>query len=138
MQAKTREWLAANNYPLGPLVVASELRAAARNGKFKMRMLGTLRSKWPNLLIGIGDRPSDARAYGANEMLALIIAPREIEKVGPHALLMPGWKAVRTFFETNKYALTDPAAVRELVAGRRALLFTVAPFNADEEEQSAE
>jgi hypothetical protein len=134
MQAKTREWLASNDYPPGPLVVASELRDAARNGKFKLRMLAHLQTKWPNLLIGVGDRPSDARAYGANQMLALVIAPREIEKVGPHALLMPDWKAVGAFFDTNHDALTDPATVRELVAGRRPLLFTVPPYSAPAED----
>jgi hypothetical protein len=129
MQTKTREWLAANDYPPGPVVVASEIRDAARNGRFKLRVLGRLQSKWPNLLIGVGDRPSDARAYGANQMLALIIAPREMEKIGPHALLMPGWEAVGAFFEENHDALIDPAVVRELVAGRRPLLFTVPPYN---------
>ncbi len=130
MQAKTRAWLAENDYPPGPLVVAPAIRKAADNGKFKLQVLSHLRTKWPNLLIGVGDRPSDARAYGANEMLALVIAPHEIEEIGTHALLMPDWKAVNTFFEANHDALTDPTTVRELVAGRRPVLFTMTPYSA--------
>jgi len=128
---KTRQWLDEHGFPPGPVVTSKGLRDVVRPGEFKRQRLRRLRHDWPNLLIGIGDKPSDADAYGANGMLSLVVAGRDHEDFGAHALVFPEWDTLGRFFAANRETLTDPDALREVLEGRRMLLQPVAPYRAE-------
>jgi len=125
---KTREWLAEHEYPDGPVVVAPSVRVAIYAFEFKRKTLKALRDDWPALLIGIGDRASDADAYGANDMLTLIVARRRDEDYGPHAIVLRDWKTLREFFEQNRDDLRDPRRAKEAVKGERMLQQPIYPW----------
>ena len=125
---KTRHWLDKHGFPPGPVITSKGLRDVVRPGEFKRQRLRRLRHDWPNLLVGIGDKPSDADAYGANGMLSLVVAGRDQDDFGPHALVFSDWESLGRFFDVNRETLTDPAALREVLDGRRMLLQPVLPY----------
>jgi len=125
---KTRDWLRAHEFPDGPVITAARARAALRPGPFKRHMLRELRADWPTLLIGIGDKASDAGAYGANQMLALALARKRGGDYGPHTLVFRDWNALDGFFAANRAVLTSPAGVRAAVEGQPVLLRPVPPY----------
>jgi len=69
---KSKNWLAGNGYPSGPLLV-SELKDVQDSGKFKSARQTALRRLFPGVAIGIGDKLSDAQAYVDNGMSAYLI-----------------------------------------------------------------
>jgi hypothetical protein len=119
---RTRDWLGGHEFPDGPVITAESVRQTLRPGSFKEKRLRELRKHWPMLLIGIGDRASDAEAYGTNEMLALIIAGQAERNFGRHAIVFRNWKALAQFFAANSAALTERAALKDIIAGKRPLL----------------
>ena len=124
LRDKTRVWLRDKGFPEGPLVTAKGVRQAVRSEHFKRETLNALRARWPNLRIGIGNTSSDADAYGANDMLALVLEPRakEEDEVPRHAIVFRDWKTVAEFFAANRATLTDPDQVDDVVDGKRMLL----------------
>ncbi|TWT43967.1 LNS2 (Lipin/Ned1/Smp2) [Phycisphaerae bacterium RAS1] len=131
---KTRAWLSFREFPAGPVVTASRLRDAIRDARFKRRVLQSLREEHPNILIGIGDRRGDARAYASNRMLTLIVGRTRDDRFVEQALLLPSWRAVSTFFELNHETLRDPALLRAAFRGERNLVMPVSVYWPDERE----
>ena len=125
---RTRQWLEENEYPAGPVITAPSLRQAMHARTFKLHALHALRENWPNMLIGIGDRPSDAAAYGASEMLTLITSPKRDTEYGVHAIMLRNWKTIGRFFEANRATLADPQRLREVIKGQTMLLQPVMPW----------
>lgn len=120
---KTRAWLHGEEFPQGPVVVAKGLRQSARQERFKRQKIKALRKQWPKLLIGIGNKDSDAEAYGANDMLSIMLEAKDAdEEFGRHSIVFRKWKAVARFFEANRSALTDPDQLEEVIKGERMLL----------------
>lgn len=128
---KTREWLREEKYPAGPVIPAPGLRQTARPGKFKRHMLDELRERWPNLLIGIGNNKGDAKAYGANEMLCLIIPPddEEDDEFGHHAVVLDDWDAVAEVFVANRDVFSDPTTLSRAIRGREMLRLPLVKWN---------
>jgi hypothetical protein len=119
---KTRAWLREREFPEGPIVTAKGLGDALRPGEFKRKQLEDMRDHWPTLLIGIGDKATDADAYGANKMLALAVPPKKSrEAFGPHTIVLRDWKALAQFFDANRAALTDPKALKDALDGKLVL-----------------
>ncbi len=125
---KTRDWLREHEFPDGPVITARSLRESLRPGAFKRNMLHDVRAEWPKLLIGIGDKASDADAYGANEMLTIVLARTDRGEYGPHALVFRDWKALASFFAANRAVLTSPAGVKDAADGKPVLLRPVPPY----------
>jgi phosphatidate phosphatase APP1 len=125
---KTRTWLGERAFPDGPVMTAASVKQTLRPGNFKEKKLHTLRKDWPTLLIGIGNEPGDAEAYGANEMLALVLPGKGERNFGRHAIVFRDWKALARFFEVNRDTLADAAALREVIAGKRMLARPVPPY----------
>jgi hypothetical protein len=69
---KSKNWLADNGYPSGPLLF-SRMEDLREGGRFKSGGLAGLRRDFPGLAVGIGERPSDAQAYVDNGMSAYLI-----------------------------------------------------------------
>jgi hypothetical protein len=128
---RTRDWLREREFPDGPVVTAKGVRNMLRPGEFKRKRLDQLRDDWPTLLIGIGDQPSDAEAYGANRMLTLIVSDQDPSEFGPHALVFGNWKALSRFFEANREVLMKPEPLREAIKGQRMLLRYAEPYRKD-------
>jgi hypothetical protein len=122
---KTRVWLRERGYPAGPVITSVRVRDMANPGAFKMRKLSVLRKSWPNLLIGIGNRAADAEAYGANDMLSVVVPSNPGVSAGLHAVVLLNWKAVDAFFAANREVLADAARLKEAIAGRETLLRTL-------------
>lgn len=129
--SRTRQWLRGNEFPDGPVLTSESFRFMVRPGVFKEKRLRELRKHWPALLVGVGDRASDAEAYGANEMLALIVSQEPERGLGRHAILFRDWKALSQFFAANEAVLTDPAELRDVILGKRPLLRWLYPYQGD-------
>ena len=70
---KSKAWLKDNGYPRGPLLVSELKEAFGDSGTFKTAKLKAIRSSFPNVRIGIGDKLSDAQAYVDNGLTAYLI-----------------------------------------------------------------
>lgn len=70
---KSKRWLTAKDFPLGPLITC-RLRESLDDGpEAKDKRLAVLKARFPNTRIGIGDRIADARAYLSAGMTAYLI-----------------------------------------------------------------
>lgn len=117
----TRKWLQENGFPQGPVFTAPDVSAGLRATSFKQNMIAGLQKDWPNILIGIGDRASDAQAYGNCGMLTILVRPAAGESGDGHAILMPSWYSLSRFFDANQKDLADDVALRDVLAGRKML-----------------
>lgn len=120
---KTRAWLHEKDFPAGPVITAKGLRQSARQERFKRKRLKALRKQWPTLLIGIGNKDSDAEAYGAGGILSIMLEQDDKKgDFGRHSIVLHKWKAVAHFFEANRATLTDADKLKEVIKGERMLL----------------
>lgn len=125
---KTRIWLRQQGFPAGPVITSVRVRDLVNPSEFKRQKLHDLRKSWPKLLIGIGNQPGDAEAYGANEMLTLVLPSKPEQSFGPHAIVFRNWKQVRKFFEANRAVLTNADALHDVIEGKESLLLPVPTF----------
>jgi len=82
---KSKSWLREHGYPRGPLLVSRLEQAFGDSGMFKTARLAALRKSFPNVRIGIGDKPSDAQAYVDNGLTAFLLPhykdkPKDLRK----------------------------------------------------------
>jgi hypothetical protein len=113
---KTRRFLDAKGYPRGPVITAPRLRDALRRERYKQRTLHKLCADWPNLLIGVGNSPTDAQAYAANGLLPLVLRGKHQGTLSPRALSFDNWDAIASFFEANHETLATPQLLRSALA----------------------
>ncbi|MDP2895788.1 MAG: hypothetical protein Q8Q12_04425 [bacterium] len=93
LKEKTRRWLRMKGFPLAPVFFAPGFRPFLSHERFKFELIRQLKASWPNITIGIGDRDSDARAYLANGLRAIII--REKGPCPRGAVMARDWRAIR-------------------------------------------
>ncbi len=117
LMEKTRGWLQAQGFPAGPLFTSPDLRSMIRRDVAKRTLLVELRRRAPNLLIGIGNSAYDADAYGASQMLAIVVNPKPKETYGLHAVVFRDWDAVLKFFAANRETLSNPDRLRRVIRG---------------------
>lgn len=130
----TRKWLAQHGFPAAPVVVSHRKRDLLQQAEYKERILRALQKTWPNILIGIGDKGSDAEAYGERDMLTIIVLGKKRNNVGRHALIMPDWKTIQQFFKNNRQVLTNPKRCRLAIAGDEPLLQNTNRYRKDEDD----
>jgi hypothetical protein len=99
LKQKTKRWLRMKGFPPAPVFFAPAFRPLFSHERFKFELIGGLKSSWPNIGIGIGDRNSDARAYLANGLRAIII--REKGPCPPGALGVQDWREIRDLLLAN-------------------------------------
>ena len=80
------------------------------------------------LLIGIGNQPSDAEAYGASGMLSLMLPGKSGGEFAPHAIVFRDWKELARFCEANRETLASTALLKEAIKGERFLSRPVTPY----------
>ena len=93
LRQKTKRWLRMKGFPLAPVFFAPPFRPTLSHERFKFELIRQLKASWPNIIIGIGDRDSDARAYLANGLRAIII--REKGHCLRGAVMARDWRAIR-------------------------------------------
>jgi phosphoglycolate phosphatase-like HAD superfamily hydrolase len=93
LKEKTKRWLRMKGFPPAPVFFAPGFRSFLSHERFKFELIRRLKASWPNITIGIGDRNSDARAYLANGLRAIII--RGKGPCPPGATGVRDWRAIR-------------------------------------------
>ena len=118
---KTRSWLEAKGFPEGPLFTRDFNLFREGQGEFKRRFLAELKTRFPNTVVGVGDREEDARAYVANGLRAFILAPVGAARVSTRAVLAPSWGSICDSLLPSAASLPDtvPPQLRQADDGAR-------------------
>lgn len=114
LHEKTRVWLASHGFPEGPILHASRFEACLKQEQYKREMLAEFRREFPNLLIGIGDRGIDERAYGANNMLTVIL-DNTSRSFADHCVVLSDWRQIEEFFLRHRGQLCDATRLRGII-----------------------
>ena len=117
----TRDLLRRHGFPEAPIVHSSRLHYLVVQKYFKTMLVRQMKEKIPNILIGIGDRSRDIRAYRANGLLALNVAVHPRASTGHDAIFISDWNGVARIFQENRELLTDPDKVRAVLRGESLL-----------------
>lgn len=113
----TRDLLGRNGFPEAPIVHASRLFYLVVQSYYKKTLVGQLKEKIPNVLIGIGDRSRDIHGYRGNGLLAINVAVHPRASTGHDAIFVSDWNGVDRLFRENRSILTDPEQVRAVIRG---------------------
>ncbi len=112
---ETRQWLKMHGYPQAPLVMGPSASALVDQAELKENLLSWRRDHLPNLLIGIGDKETDAEAYAAVGMLSLILAPVEDESDVNQVFIVKDWVGIESFFNSNAGVLSDAGRLENVI-----------------------
>jgi hypothetical protein len=110
LKKRTLQWLDANGFPGVPVIFSPRIRLTSRSEEnFKKEEIRRLKARGFDPVVGIGDTASDAAAYLANGMRALIIIRDEKDSDLRHLLRrlatepnMQRSKDLTLVFERNK------------------------------------
>ena len=119
---KTRRWLTSNGFPDGQIVGSPSLGDFLGQTGFKKKALRRLRAASERVLIGIGDKNTDAEAYRENGMLAIIVNPWSHQRYSRDDIVLHEWSRVGTFFEANADLFTAPGQLAEAILRTRLTL----------------
>lgn len=114
LHEKTKLWLDAHGFPPGPILHAAKFEACFQQEYYKREMLKEFQREFPNLLIGVGDKDVDERAYGDNRMLGVILE-QSANGYGNGCIVKPDWQGVQEFFVNHRESLTDAQRLRQMI-----------------------
>ncbi len=103
---KTKDWLALRKFPRGPVFFWDFGGSNLSHEKYKTREIAAIKKRFPNLAVGVGDKVSDANAYLANGLQAIIIGPERDDDLPAKAVWAKTWAEVEAH-------LTPPDAAEE-------------------------
>lgn len=133
--ATTKRWIRKHDYPVGPLLTSTLGEFFSGSGQYKSAALAALAGRYSNLQVGIGDKASDAAAYAANGLRAiLIIHPdmmetpeavrvwiRDIRRLPSSVQVVESWTEVeRVLFQNASFPPSEAIGRLEELARRRA------------------
>ena len=72
MTRKSKEWIVDQGLPTGPLL-ASKISDITDNEGYKATQIATLKERFPDIRIGVGDKVGDAKAYLSNDLAAFLL-----------------------------------------------------------------
>lgn len=98
---KTRAWLREKGFPPGPLF-CRDFHLTTDQATFKRQFIHDLRKRYPNVVAGVGDQPSDAKAYLGNGLKTFVLTSTEKKTVPPGTRLVPSWRHVRRQLEAER------------------------------------
>lgn len=110
---------------------AEKFEACLKQEEYKQRMLAEFQARFPNLLIGIGDKDVDDRAYGANSMLAVIL-DKSPTNYREHCIVFNDWREIQGFFTAQKPNLCDPVRLAGLIQTNQMRLRPLFDFPAEQ------
>lgn len=134
LSRKSKYFLESHGFPQGVLVTCPWNEAFQLSGPSKNACLGRIKGPFPNLRVGIGDKPSDIKAYLDHEMEAYMIphltdtpkAMREKAKivrdlpVNEHVQVVQNWKEIEEgIFNGKRFPAQDYANYLEARAGKK-------------------
>ncbi len=90
---KTKEWLDIHAFPRAPIFFWDPEMRLVTPAAHKMLTIKALKKGWPNLVLGVGDRPSDALAYLSAGIKAYIVATHR-RRAPAGALAFRNWREV--------------------------------------------
>jgi hypothetical protein len=122
---ESRAWLEKNGYPRGPVLTSPGVTENIHIAEHKQASIMSIKKDWPTVLIGIGNKASDAKAYGRCKMLSIIVRPQKEEEHGNHSIFMPSWLVIAKFFEANLETLADVEKLEALITGGQELKLPV-------------
>jgi uncharacterized protein DUF2183 len=125
---ESRMWLKENGYPDGPVLTSPGVTDNIHIAEQKQANIRKIKKDWPKVLIGIGNKASDGKAYGRCKMLSIIVHPQKEEDHSNHSIFMPSWLAISKFFEANLDTLADSERLETVIAGGQELKLPVSPF----------
>ncbi|MFH1730278.1 MAG: hypothetical protein ABIF82_01335 [Planctomycetota bacterium] len=91
---KTKDWLALRKFPHGPVFFWDFLGKEPSHEKYKTREIADLKKRFPNIVAGVGDKVSDANAYLANGLNAIIIGPERDDGLPAKAIWVKTWAEI--------------------------------------------
>ena len=91
---KTRDWLALRKFPRAPVFFWDFGGKKLSHRKYKTREIAAIKKRFPNIVAGVGDKVGDAKAYLANGLKAVIIAPERDEDLPEKAAWAKTWAEV--------------------------------------------
>jgi phosphatidate phosphatase APP1 len=118
---KTRRWIAREGFPQGDIITAPNVLDLISQTTYKQKQLNRMRASYPNMLIGIGDKPTDADAYRKHGMLPVVVNPWRDRHYRAGELIMQDWQQLGEFFERNRDVLTDRPLLAEAMQTRGSL-----------------
>jgi len=108
IRGKTQQWLDRYDFPKGRLVTSAKLDEFIFQSNYKRDILKQLKREYPNLVIGIGDKASDARACRDARMLPMVVHPWPTHKYRADDVVLQDWQAVLDYFGANMAFLSNP------------------------------
>ena len=120
-RSRTQRWLAREGFPAGDIITSASALELISQTRFKEKMLGKMHRSYSNMLIGIGDKPTDADAYRRTGLLPVVVNPWRDRHYRPGELIMKDWRQLGEFFERNRDVLTDRPLLAESIQSRSAL-----------------
>ena len=75
---RTRDWLALNGFPPGPVRHRDFRLTSPSAGAYKKAELTMMKAAWPSCAVGIGDRTADAKAYLSAGLTAILIGDADL------------------------------------------------------------
>lgn len=107
MTAKTRDWLSMHRFPAAPLITGTGLRTALRQGEFKHETIMSLRERFPSVLIGVGDKQSDAEAFLRSGIFPLILSEKSLSGEAQHVARFSNWRELAAFMKAHEPTLSS-------------------------------
>lgn len=114
MVERTRNWLAKNDFPPGPIVFTEDNWGCFKQADVKKQLLTELRKKWPNVRIGIGDKYVDVDCCKSNEMLPVIVNAWQ-PTYKENSVVVPDWKTLGQFFDAHRDVLTNSQKLASVI-----------------------
>jgi hypothetical protein len=71
--ALTKRWLVSNGFPPGPVLTSTAGTLRIGSEPYKHTRLAEMKRTFPNLVVGIGDKFSDAKVYAASGLRPILI-----------------------------------------------------------------
>ncbi|MCP4250219.1 MAG: hypothetical protein GY778_24510 [bacterium] len=107
LAVKTRQWLAAHDFPAGPVLTWDVDRYEWSATSFKKDRLDDLTDRFDHVTIGIGNAPGDHTAYRKRRLLTILIDADAPAATIERGVRLPDWRVVQKLFKANP-ALYDP------------------------------
>ena len=92
--SKTRAWLDANGFPKGPTFFMDWNLWGLDVEKFKGDTIEALAKRLPNVKVGFGDLPTDARAYLRNKLTPYILRSKPPEEYPEGITPVKSWEEI--------------------------------------------
>jgi hypothetical protein len=73
MGPESKRWLTDHGFPRGPMLTTTLGNLLVASGKYKSGRLEDIRRTFPNVVAGVGDKFSDAKAYADNGLRPILI-----------------------------------------------------------------